>query len=61
MDGLLRSVGDGITGLFAGTFSAVGEAIRGAVAQVQALVPGPLLFVIVFGVLLGAAWVLAKR
>ncbi len=61
MDGLLRSVGDGITGLFAGTIGAMEAAVRGAFGQVQALLPGPLLFIVAFVVLAGAAWVLAKR
>jgi hypothetical protein len=61
MDGLARSVGDSIGGLFAGTIGAAAEAVRGAVHQLQASVPPLVLIVGVFVVLAGAAWLLARR
>lgn len=61
MDGLLRAVGDGLVGLWANTFEAIGAALRGAWNQLLLTVPGPLLALIAFVVLAGLAWVLAKR
>ncbi len=61
MDGLARSVGDSLGGLFAGTIGAFADGVRGAVYSLQASVPLPLLIGGVFVVLLAGAWVLAKR
>jgi hypothetical protein len=61
MGGLLQSLGDSLSGLFAGTIGAAAEAIRGAVYQLQASVPPLVLIVGVFVVLAGAAWLLARR
>lgn len=61
MDGLARSIGDAIGGLFAGTIGAAAEAVRGAIHSLQASVPPLVLIVGVFVVLALAAWVLAKR
>ena len=61
MDGLARSVGDSIGGLFAGTIGAAAEAVRGAIYSVQASVPLPVLIAGVFLGLLAGAWFLAKR
>jgi len=61
MDGFVRAIGDGLTGLVAGSFDTIGSVLRGMVGQVTATVPGPLLFVLVAGGLLGTAWTLAKR
>lgn len=61
MDGLGQSVGNGITGLVAGAFEAIGGALRGIVhAGTQAL-PGGLLWAVIFVVLVAGAWTLAKR
>ena len=61
MDGLARSVGDGITGLVAGAFAAIGAALRGIVAAGEQALPGGLLWAVVFVLLVAGAWTLAKR
>ena len=61
MGGLIQSVGDGITGLVAGAFDAIGAALRGIVDAGNQALPGGLLWVVVFVVAVGAAWTLAKR
>jgi hypothetical protein len=61
MDGLARSVGDGITGLVGGAFDAIGSALRGIVAAGEQALPGGLLWAVVFVVLVAGAWTLAKR
>jgi Flp pilus assembly pilin Flp len=61
MDGLGRAVGNGITGLVAGAFDVIGSALRGIVGSLNAAVPYGLFPLVVFVVLVGAAWVLAKR
>jgi hypothetical protein len=61
MDGLARSVGNGITGLVGGAFDAIGGALRGIVYSLNAALPGGLLAAVVFVVLVVLAWNLAKR
>jgi hypothetical protein len=61
MDGLIRSVGNGIVGLVAGSFELIGGALRGIVRALETTLPGGLLVVVVFIVLLVAGWTLAKR
>jgi hypothetical protein len=61
MDGLARSVGDGITGLVGGAFAAIGAALRGIVAAGEQALPGGLLWAVVFVLLVAGAWTLAKR
>ena len=61
MDGLARSVGNGITGLVGGAFDAIGAALRGIVHSLETALPGGLLAVVVFVVLVVAGWSLAKR
>jgi hypothetical protein len=61
MDDLARTVGNGITSLVSTAFDAMGAAVRGVVGSLNAAIPFGLLPVVVFVVLLGAAWVLAKR
>ena len=61
MGGLADSIGSSISGLFQGAYQAIGDAVRGAFDALQTALPGPLLFVVGFVVLAGAAWVLAKR
>jgi hypothetical protein len=53
MDGLGESVGQGISGLIAGAFAAIGAALRGMVAAGERAVPGGLLWAVIF-VLLSA-------
>ena len=61
MDGLVRSVGNGITGLVSGAFDAIGGALRGIVASLNAALPGGMLAAVVFVVLIVVAWNLIKR
>jgi Flp pilus assembly pilin Flp len=61
MGGLGRSVGNGITGLIAGAFDAIGAALRGIVDAGERALPGGLLWAVVFVVLVAGAWTLAKR
>jgi hypothetical protein len=59
--GLLRSIGDGFVGLVAGTFDAIGGAIRGAVGAAHSVLPGLWLPIVVFVVLVALMWTFAKR
>lgn len=61
MDGLLRSVGNGITGLVSGAFDAIGGALRGIVDAGNQALPGGLFWAVIFVVLVVGAWTLAKR
>ncbi|MEX2184850.1 MAG: hypothetical protein WEC14_10415 [Chloroflexota bacterium] len=61
MDGLARSVGNGITGLVAGAFEAIGAALRGIVNAGNQVLPNGLFWVVVFVLLVIAGWTLAKR
>lgn len=61
MDGLGRAVGNGITGLVAGAFDAIGGALRGIVNAGNQALPGGLFWAVIFVVLVVGAWTLAKR
>jgi hypothetical protein len=61
MDGLGRAVGDGITGLVAGAFDAIGGALRGIVDAGNHALPNGLFWVVIFVVLVAGGWTLAKR
>ena len=61
MDGIGRSVGNGITGLVAGAFDAIGTGLRGIVDAGERALPNGLLWAVVFVVLVASAWTLAKR
>jgi hypothetical protein len=61
MDGLSGSIGEGIGGLVAGAFDAMGEALRGIVAAGEQALPGGLLWAVIFVLLVVGAWTLAKR
>jgi hypothetical protein len=61
MDGFANAIGDGITGLVAGAFAAIGGTLRGLVGAADRALPGGLLLVVVFVVLVALAWTLAKR
>ena len=61
MDGLSRSVGNGITGLVGGAFEAIGGALRGIVGALNAALPGGMFAAVVFVVLVFVAWQLTKR
>jgi hypothetical protein len=61
MDGLFRSVGNGITGLVAGAFDAIGAALRGIFNAGNNVLPNGLLFVVLFILVVFVGWNLAKR
>lgn len=61
MGGLVQSVGNGISGLIEGAFDTIGAALRGIVNAGNQALPYGLFWVIIFFVLVGAAWTLAKR
>jgi hypothetical protein len=61
MGGLIDSVGDGITGLVAGAFAAIGAALRGIVNAGNQVLPYGLFWLVIFILVLAAAWTLAKR
>jgi hypothetical protein len=61
MGDFIQAIGNGIVGLVSGSFQAIGSVLRGIVASLNSALPGGLLFVVVFAVLLVGAWTLAKR
>lgn len=61
MDGLGRTVGDGVASVVATAFNVIGGTLRFIVASANEALPGGLLPVAVFAGLAGLAWVLAKR
>ncbi len=61
MDGLLHSVGTGISGMISGSLAVIGGVLRGTVDALNRALPGGMLAAVVFVVLVVAAWQLAKR
>ena len=61
MDGLGRAVGDGITGLVAGAFDAIGSVLRGIVNAGNQALPNGLFWVLIFVALHVGGWTLVKR
>ena len=61
MDGLVRSVGNGLTGLVQGAFDVIGGALRGIVDAGNDALPGGFFFALLFVLAVGTAWALAKR
>lgn len=61
MDGLLGAVGHGIAGMIEGSFAVIGGVLRGTVDSLNRALPGGLLALVAFVVLVVAAWQLAKR
>jgi hypothetical protein len=61
MGGLAQSVGNGITGMVSGAFEFIGSSLRGIVHAAEIALPGGMLFVVVFFVLLFAGWNLIRR
>ena len=59
--GLVRTIGDGISGLLSGAFDAIGAAVREIVGIFSGFLPGVWLPVVVVAVLLIVGWNLAKR
>jgi hypothetical protein len=61
MDGFAQAIGNGITGLVAGSFSVIGQTLRAIVDSLSRALPGGLLPAVVFVVLVVTAWQLVKR
>ena len=61
MDGFVRTIGDGITGLVAGAFDVIGGTLRGMVDAGNRALPGGLFFAVVFVIVVIVGWNLAKR
>jgi hypothetical protein len=60
MDGLLRSVGDGITGLVSGAIGAIGAALSGIAGALGAAL-GPFAIPVAVAGVLVVAWLVLKR
>jgi hypothetical protein len=56
-----RAIGQGISGFVEGSLSVAGDTVRGIVTSVNTALPGGILALVVFVVLLLAAWKLTTR
>ena len=61
MDGLSRSVGDGITGLVGGALEAIGSAVSGVVDALGTALPAGALPVIGIAAVVLVIWLVLKR
>ena len=61
MDGFVRAVADGISGLVGGSIAAIGAAFGTIVGQLQVWLPGPLLPIAVFAVGGVVGWWFLRR
>lgn len=61
MDGLVRSIGNGISGLVEGAFDAIGAALRGVVDSLSAALPAGAFPVLLLLLGFVAFWYLIKR
>jgi len=61
MDGLGQAIGNGITGLVAGTFDVIGSALRGIVNAGNQALPYGLFWGLIFVLLVVGGWSLARR
>lgn len=61
MDGLTRSVGDGITGLVAGSLAWIGAALGGMARTLEAVLPAGSFPVLAIALLLLFAWAVVRR
>ena len=61
MGDFIQAIGSGVAGLVTGALLTIGAVLRGIVATLNATLPGGLLFVAVFSLLLIGAWTLSKR
>jgi len=61
MDGLLRSVGDGITGLVGGAIGAIGSAASGIVNALSTALPAGAIPVIGIALVIVVLWKVLKR
>jgi hypothetical protein len=57
----IHTIGEGVSGLVVGSFTFIGQTLRGIVASLDAALPGGLLAAVVFVGLVLAAWQLARR
>lgn len=61
MGDFIQAIGNGISGLVGGAFDVIGGTLRGMVESGNAALPGGLLALVVFVVLVVLAWNLARR
>jgi hypothetical protein len=61
MDGLGRTIGDGIGGLFSGAIAAFGNAVSGVGSALSTALPAGALPVLAVVVGLGLLWLIFKR
>jgi hypothetical protein len=61
MDGLARSVGDGITGLVGGALAAIGQALSGMVDALSTAVPAGVLPVVGIALVVVVLWRVIRR
>ena len=61
MDGFARAIGQGISGFVEGSFNVFGNTVRGIFGALNTALPGGVLALVVFLVLLVAAWKLTTR
>ena len=61
MGDFAQAIGNGISGLIAGSFDVIGAALRGMVDTFDQALPGGLLAGVMFVVLAVVAWQLIKR
>jgi hypothetical protein len=57
----IQAIGQGVAGLVGGALQTIASILRGMAATLSDVMPGGLLGVAVFFVLLAGAWTLAKR
>lgn len=58
---LARSIGEGISGLVAGSISAIGAGVGSMVGALQTALPGPLFPIVVGGAIVLIAWWVLRR
>jgi len=61
MGDFIQAIGSGVAGLVTGALQTIGSVLRGMAETMNTVLPGGLLGVVAFFVLLAGAWVLAKR
>ena len=61
MGDFVQTIGNGISGLVAGSFAVIGSVLRGIVNSLNQALPGGMLAIVVFVVLAVVAWQLIKR
>jgi hypothetical protein len=61
MDGLARTVGNGLSSILATAFEVIGGTLRWMVGSATNALPGYTLLILVFASLVVVAWVFARR